>query len=287
MHNNTKNPKKIRVHSPAKINTFLQVHQRRNDGFHHLKTYFQLIDLCDELTFTINQTGIIRVTNPAVAIDETQDLCYRAAQLLHAYCPDKGVIIHVEKHIPSGGGLGGGSSNAATTLVMLNKLWNVGLSQKQLLDLGLSLGSDVPVFIHGCSTYAEGRGEIFHTTPKDKKLINQTVIVANPRISVATAEIFNSPSLTKRIATGKIRDLDTVRYHNDFETVVYTLYPEISQAAQRLSAYSTAYLTGTGGCLYAVLDDVKKADKIVHALGGDYDIFVAKTIEQSPLNEFK
>ncbi|PIE45358.1 MAG: 4-(cytidine 5'-diphospho)-2-C-methyl-D-erythritol kinase [Gammaproteobacteria bacterium] len=282
----------IRVAAPAKINRFLHVHQQRSDGFHELKTYFQLIDLCDYLTFSVNRSGVVRVDNPTIDIDEKKDLCYRAAILLQQYTTQPlGVDIVVEKHIPDGGGLGGGSSDAAAVLVVLNRLWQLNLSEETLLSIGLSLGSDVPVFIYGKSVCAEGRGGIFvpdinaHVTGKEKFLI------IKPNVQVATRKIFQSQRLTKRSGTGKIRDLDTASLiqsgENDFESVVFALYPSIFQVVERLSGYVKLHLTGTGACLYTVLDDVRKADRITCTLGSDCQAFVVNAIETSPLNDFK
>ncbi len=280
--------RRITVASPAKINTFLHVHQPRQDGFHQLITYFQLIDLYDDITFTVNRTGGIRVDNPAVDIDEKKDLCYRAAKLLQSRTNHRlGVDIRVNKRIPDGAGLGGGSSNAATVLMVLNQLWDVGLAKHELLDLGLQLGSDVPVFIYGKSTLATGRGEKFIPLDFNNPVDNKSIIVIKPKVHVSTTKIFQSEFLTKRAGTGTIRDLDIAtliqRGENDFTSVVLRLYPEISQIAKRLSMYSPAHLTGTGACLYTVLDDVKKADKIIDALGSDCQAFVVQALKTSPL----
>ncbi len=279
----------IRVASPAKINTFLHIHQLQDDGYHHLKTYFQLVSLFDYLNFSINTTGEIAVDNPTLSIPVEEDLCFKAAKLLQQYTGCQlGVSIRVEKNIPDGGGLGGGSSNAATVLCVLNKLWNLGLSETVLLKLGLQLGSDVPVFIYGFSTYAEGRGEKFMPEIQSGLHENQTVVIVKPDVHVSTAKIFQYSGLTKRLDTCKIPHLDTVLYENDFESVVFALYPEVSQVALRLSAYSEAHLTGTGACLYTVLDDVKKADKISQALTEEgCKVYVVKALMQSPLNKFK
>ncbi len=277
--------------APAKINSFLHVHQQRDDGFHELRTHFQLIDLCDELTFAVNDSGHIKVNNPAVDVDASDDLCYRAAALLQPYNEKRqGVTITVNKRIPAGGGLGGGSSDSATVLVVLNKLWGIGLPESKLLTLGLQLGSDVPIFIYGKTTFASGRGEIFFTGKHNNYLESKTIIIVKPPVQVSTAKIFQSRWLTKRKDTGTIRDLDTVTRicsgENDFQSVVFRYYPEIAQIAQRLSIYSPAHLTGTGACLYTVLDDVKKADRIICALERDCRVFVTNAITQSPLNEF-
>ncbi len=279
----------IRVASPAKINTFLHVHQLQNDGYHHLKTYFQLVSLYDYLSFTVDNSGIITVNNPSLSIAAEDDLCFKAAMRLKQQTGCQlGVSIEVEKNIPDGGGLGGGSSNAATVLRVLNKLWDLNLPEITLLTLALELGSDVPVFVYGLSTYAEGRGEKFIANVDAGLHENQTVVIVKPNIHVSTAKIFQSSRLTKREDTCKIPHLDTVLYENDFQSVVFALYPEISQVALRLSAYSKAHLTGTGACLYTVLDDVRKADKISQTLGEeDCEVYVVKALTQSPLNEFK
>ncbi len=282
----------ITVLSPAKLNTFLHIHQQRKDGFHELVTYFQLIDLCDEITFTINDTGVITVDNPIIAIDEQKDLCYRAAKLLQQQTNKTlGVNIKVKKNIPNGAGLGGGSSNAATVLVVLNQLWEIHLTTDELLKFGLELGSDVPVFIYGKSTLATGRGEKFITLDFKNPLKNKQVIIIKPNIHVSTAKIFQSELLTKRNDEGKIRHLDIAsliyKGENDFTDVVFRLYPEISQVAKRLSVYGTAHLTGTGACIYTVLDDVKKADKIADTLNSDDKVFVVSTLDKSPLYKVK
>ncbi len=294
--------KKLTVKSPAKLNTFLHVHQQRADGFHHLNTYFQLIDLCDEITFCTDSSGIICVDNPSINIPMESDLCYRAAKLLQSYAKtdshtDKptnkpmGVHISVKKNIPDGAGLGGGSSNAATVLLVLNKLWNIGLSEEKLLELGLQLGSDVPIFIYGKSTFATGRGEKFIPLDFDNPIDKKSIIVIKPNVHVSTAKIFQSEYLTKRSDKGTIRHLDITslisKGENDFTDVVFRLYPEISQVAKQLSVFSSAHLTGTGACLYTVLDDVKKTDKISHTFGSDYQVFLVNAIKKSPLYEFK
>lgn len=286
------NQRGVTVLSPAKINTFLQVYQQRGDGYHDLFTHFQLIDLYDKLHFAVNDKGVIRVNNPQLTIQESDDLCYQAAQLLRADAKSNvGVTITVSKQIPAGGGLGGGSSNAATVLVVLNRLWNLGLSQEKLLQLGLRLGSDVPIFVYGKSTLAGGRGEKFSPLALPNPMENKKLLVVKPRVDIATAKIFQSERLTKRQDTGTIRDLDTAKLirsgKNDFAPVVFQLYPEVAQVAKRLSVYSAAHLTGTGACLYMALDDVKKADKIIDALGRDCQVYLVNTIKQSPLNEFK
>ena len=283
---------KVTIFSPAKINTFLQVYNQRADGYHDILTHFQLVDLCDELIFSVNDTGVIRVYNPAISINEVDDLCYRAALSLKQHGEKYlGVNIFVNKNIPDGSGLGGGSSNAASVLMVLNKLWNLSLSKNKLLALGLALGSDVPFFIHGQSTLAKGRGEVFVSNSANNLIENKLVIIVKPNQRVLTREIFQSGLLTKRGDIGKICDLGTARLiqsgENDFASVVYRLYPSVYKAFKRLSDDYPAYLTGTGSCVYTVLDDDKKADKIIRDLSGDYKTFLVKAISESPLNRFK
>lgn len=283
----------MKVLSPAKINTFLHVHQRRDDGYHELLTHFQLIDLYDELDFQIIDSNEIIVDNPTLDLLPEKDLCYQAAKTLQRLSDTKqGAIIRVSKQIPAGGGLGGGSSNAATVLMVLNQLWQLHLSPAQLLTIGLGLGSDVPVFIYGRSTLATGRGEIFHQDKNNNLLQNKVVILIKPELSLSTAKIFHSQLLTKRPGTGKIRHLDTERLirsgENDFERVVFTLSPEVSRLVESLATRGVAlHLTGTGACLYTVLDDAGKADRIIDALGSDCCYWVVNTLTTSPLKAIK
>lgn len=283
----------MKVLSPAKINTFLHVHQQRADGYHELLTHFQLIGLYDELIFKIIDSAEIIIDNPAIDLMPEQDLCYQAARVLQRLSGcKKGVVIKVLKRIPAGGGLGGGSSNAATVLVVLNRLWRLNFTQDQLLRIGLSLGSDVPVFIYGLSTLATGRGEIFHQDENNNLLQNKMVILIKPTVSLSTAKIFHSQLLTKRPGTGKIRHLDTKRLirsgENDFERVVFPLSPEVSQCVKLLATIGvTLHLTGTGACLYTVLDEAGKADKIIDALGRDCRYWLVNTLTTSPLKAIK
>ncbi|MBS9778422.1 MAG: 4-(cytidine 5'-diphospho)-2-C-methyl-D-erythritol kinase [Gammaproteobacteria bacterium] len=280
------------VKSPAKINTFLHVHQKRPDGFHELFTYFQLIDLCDKVSFVVNEAGHITVSNPAIGIPEEQDLCFRAAKLLQeeAHC-DLGVDIVIDKFIPDGGGLGGGSSNAATVLVVLNKLWKLNLTEEVLLSLALGLGSDVPFFVYGKNTFARGRGEVFEKNISSDLFENKAIVVVRPEVRVSTAKIFHSKLLTRRKGVGIIRSIDTERQitcgENDFQNVVFSLYPSVCESHKELSKYSKAFLTGTGSCVYAVLDNVEKAYKIAQKLSVDFDVRVANALSKSYLNEFK
>ncbi len=274
----------LELRSPAKVNLFLLLFQQREDGFHELLTLFQLIDLCDEIEIQTTDTGGIIVDNPSVDCQSTDDLCYRAAKLLQEYSGTiQGAIIRVLKRIPQGGGLAGGSSNAATVLLGLNKLWGLGLPQPVLLRLALQLGSDVPVFVYGKSTLAAGRGELFLPTPDDLLFNNRALIVVNPNAHVSTGEVFSAKQLTKRSQKQKMCDLRTQLFVNDFTDVVFLKNPRIKTLAQSFEPQLKMHLTGTGASLYTVLDVDKKADKIVSDLRGDYQVFACKAIDKSPL----
>lgn len=277
----------LQLKSPAKINLFLLLFEKRSDDFHELMTLFQLIDLCDEIEITLTQTNDISIDNPKVNCPLEEDLCYRAAILLKQYANvQTGAHIAVNKRIPQGGGLAGGSSNAATVLVGLNQLWQLNLPCRILLKLALKLGSDVPVFVYGKSTLASGRGEIF--LPTDNKMLvnNKNIIVINPNVAVSTKEIFSAKQLTKRSQALTMCDLNTVRFVNDFTATVFDKYPNIAAIVNQLHDILPLHLTGTGSSLYSVLDDDKKADRIVSDLQGDYQAFLTKAIAKSPLYDF-
>ncbi len=273
----------IVAHSPAKLNLFLHVHQQRADGFHNLQTYFQLIDLCDVIHFSQTDKATITVDNPSIDGPMQADLCYRAAELLRPYAESRaGVSIAVNKRIPAGGGLGGGSSNAATVLKVLNRLWNIHLPQKKLLALALELGSDVPIFIHGHSSYARGRGEVFTDHLAANLFERQLFCLIKPNCHVATAEIFQSPLLKKRPGGEQPPQLDTVLFENDFEPVVFSRYPAIADIAEQLAPITPVHLTGTGACLYGLIDNAEQFKRIRESLDRQHDCFLVRGIAHSP-----
>ncbi len=273
--------------SPAKLNLFLHITGRRDDGYHELQTVFQFIDLADYLRFSLRQdTEIKRLTD--LGFSAEQDLMVKAAKLLQREANiSAGVDISIEKNIPMGGGLGGGSSNAATCLLVLNELWQCGLSKPELADLGLSLGADVPVFIYGHAAWAEGVGEkIQPVNPPENWFL-----VLSPQIHVSTVKVFTHSALTRNSHTIKIRPLDEEaawqHCRNDCEAVVRQEYAHIDKALQELSKYAPAKLTGTGACIFAAFADEASAVAAQNKLDTYKDVssFVVKGVNQSPLHE--
>jgi 4-diphosphocytidyl-2-C-methyl-D-erythritol kinase len=244
----------MRYRAPAKLNLFLHVTGRRTDGYHDLETVFQLIDLCDVLDIRVRQDGrIVRepAPDPVLArLDEAADLTVRAARLLQrASGTPRGAAIHVEKRIPAGAGLGGGSSDAACVLVALNALWGLNWPVQRLAELGLALGSDVPVFVHGRNAFATGRGEQLwplHLPPR-------WFLVVDSGVAVSTGELFAAPELTRDTAPLTIRALPDDGGRNDFEPLVRTRYPAVATVFEALAPFGPR-LTGTGGCVFAAFD---------------------------------
>jgi 4-diphosphocytidyl-2-C-methyl-D-erythritol kinase len=267
--------------APAKLNWFLHVVGQREDGYHLLQTAFQFLDYTDELSFSVRADNKIELTCnlPSLISD---NLILRAAQLLQGLTSKaSGVDIYLNKKIPIGAGLGGGSSNAATTLVALNRLWDLQLSTAELLKLAIKLGADVPVFVHGHATWAEGIGEQF----TDIDLPEPWFLVLVPPCSVATAKIFSATELTRRSAPITIQEfLDgSISTRNDCEPVVRLLYPEVGQALDWLSQFSPARLTGSGGCVFAAFDTKMQAEIIAHKVTAPFKSIIAKGRNYSPL----
>jgi 4-diphosphocytidyl-2-C-methyl-D-erythritol kinase len=269
--------------APAKLNLFLHVVGRRADGYHLLQTLFRFIDFSDTLHFTLREDGVVRRTNNIEGVAEEQDLCVRAARLLQQECGGKlGVDIAVEKRIPMGGGLGGGSSDAATTLLALNKLWQLGLSREKLMQLGLQLGADVPVFIFGESAFAEGVGEQLQAYP----LPEAWYVVLFPPVHVPTALVFTRPELTRDTISLKIRDLSRHRLQNDLQPVVCKLYPEVEQHLVWLGKFAPAMMTGSGACVFAGFGDEAQAQAVLKQLPKDMRGIVARGLQRHPLIDF-
>lgn len=266
--------------APAKLNLMLRITGRRADGYHLLQTVFQIIDLCDWLTFHRVEGGQISLLNPIPGVPEQEDLTVRAANLLkqHTGC-QKGVCIEIEKNLPMGGGLGGGSSDAATTLVVLNKLWRLDLPRDELMALGLQLGADVPVFVYGQSAWAEGVGEQLQAIV----LPEQWVVVIKPKCHVNTREIFLAEGLTRDSKAIKMRDFLAGDGRNDCTKTVCELYEPVKNALFDLSRYSEAKLTGTGACVFAQFDNKEKAGLAYHALTEKWDVYLARGLNKSTL----
>jgi len=269
--------------APAKLNLFLHVVGRRDDGYHLLQTLFRFIDFNDTLHFTLREDGMIRRTNDLDGISQEQDLCLRAARLLQQECCcPLGVDITVEKHIPMGGGLGGGSSDAATTLLALNRLWNLGLSRERLMQTGLSLGADVPVFVFGENAFAEGVGERLQAY----SLPDAWYVVLFPPDHVATAQIFARPELTRDTISLTIRALPMAQLHNDLQPVVCNLYPEVARHLDWLSQFAQARMTGSGACVFAEFAKEEQAQEVLNQLQADMRGIVARGLTQHPLRYY-
>ncbi|MEZ5529381.1 MAG: 4-(cytidine 5'-diphospho)-2-C-methyl-D-erythritol kinase [Porticoccaceae bacterium] len=268
--------------APAKLNLFLHITGRRPDGYHNLQTLFQLLDYGDQLDFSINADGEIRLA-PAIAGVSTEDnLIYRAAELLRRETGcTLGADIRLHKRLPMGGGLGGGSSDAATALVGLNTLWEQGLSRRQLMDMGRQLGADVPVFVFGHSAWAEGIGEQLTAV----EIPPAWYLVLAPGVEISTAKIFAHEGLTRNSHPIKIRAFLEQGGRNDCQTVVETLYPKVKEARLWLAQFAEARLTGTGACLFARFASEADAKSVLKQLPAPWQGFVAQGVNQSPLLE--
>ncbi len=273
----------IRVPSPAKLNLFLHITGRRPDGYHELQSIFQLIDLCDWLEFEQTDDQQIQIEGLA-SVDLERNLIYRAAQILQPYAKTpSGLIIRLEKNIPMGAGLGGGSSNAATTLIVLNQLWHCGLNSEQLAELGVKLGADVPIFVHGRNAWAEGIGE--HLTFID--LDQKQFIVLKPDCFISTQQLFSQKTLTRDTKPSKFcaYQIKPSDFGNNFEPVARSLYPEVDEAMQYLDQFGVAKLTGTGACVFIeVTDDMNVTDILENAPCKSY---LVNSLQESPLHHFK
>ena len=268
--------------APAKLNLMLRIVGRRTDGYHLLQTVFQFLDCGDWLWFEPRtDSAIIRVTEiPGVPMDA--DLTVRAARLLQQTTGiSPGATIRIAKQLPMGSGLGGGSSDAATTLIALNHCWRTGLTLIDLAALGLTLGADVPVFVHGQAAWAEGVGE--QLTPV--ALAEPWFVVLTPACHVATGAVFNDPDLTRNSPLITIPDFVTGAGGNDCETVVYRRYPEVAAAAAWLAQFGAARLTGTGACVFAAFKDEASAESVLAQLPPGWSGFVAHGCNRSPLHE--
>ncbi|MCH9691401.1 MAG: 4-(cytidine 5'-diphospho)-2-C-methyl-D-erythritol kinase [Gammaproteobacteria bacterium] len=278
----------LQLPAPAKLNLILRVLGRRTDGYHQLQTLFQLLDYGDSLHFSVQKSAAIEVDCKNFSLKLQDNLVYRAARLLqqHTNCP-KGVHIQLQKKIPLGGGLGGGSSDAATTLLGLNSLWQCGLNTEQLAQLGGQLGADVPVFVHGHSAWAEGVGELL--TPVT--ITQKYYVVLLPDCHISTTELFSHPDLTRdsspitfALLRGKALDSDWLAQYagNDFQPLVEHIYPQIRSARQWLEQFSQAYLSGSGSCVFAAFDSHNDAHEVIEQIPKPLSGFVATGVNHSP-----
>lgn len=266
--------------APAKLNLFLHITGRRDDGYHLLQTVFQFLDYGDELSFTIRDDGEIHRLTPLAGVPEESDLVVRAARLLQQKTATPlGVDIEVIKRLPMGGGLGGGSSDAATTLVALNQLWHTGLDEEELAELGLSLGADVPIFVHGYAAWAEGVGEKLEPVEPPEPWY----VVLIPPVSVPTAAVFGAPELTRNSPPITICAFLSGEGTNVCEPVVRERYPEVAQVIDWLDKFSPSRMTGTGSCVFAAFDSRPAAQAVLDQAPKEWQGFVARGLNQSPL----
>ena len=268
--------------SPAKLNLFLHITGRRKDGYHELQTVFQILKFGDELEFTRSDDSQIFLDCDGLDIDLEDNLIFRAAQLLkQASGIKEGIQIKLHKVIPMGGGLGGGSSNAATTLVALNQIWQTGYTFQQLAEMGLALGADVPVFVMGRSAWAEGVGE--KLTPLE--LPSVWYLVIHPGCHVDTGKVFSSSDLTRNTSPITIPEFRSGTGHNDCEAVVFREYPEVAEACKWLGQRTSARMTGTGACVFGRFDSEDEAIKVSSQVPEKWNGFVSQGVNISPLHE--
>ena len=269
--------------APAKLNLMLHITGQRADGYHNLQTLFQFIELCDELSFRLRDDDQLTLEPQIDGVDFEDNLIIKAARALQANSNKAlGADIRLTKQLPMGGGLGGGSSDAATTLLALNHLWQLHLSFDQLADIGLTLGADVPVFVRGQAAFAEGVGEILTPTPE---LDEPWYLVVAPQVHVNTGKIFSNKCLTRDTDPISIRTALRREGNNDCQAVVSTLYPEIGKALNLLNNFSPAKLTGTGACIFSSFGSEAEAIRVSDQLPAEYVSFVAKGVNTSPVHK--
>jgi 4-diphosphocytidyl-2-C-methyl-D-erythritol kinase len=269
--------------APAKLNLFLHVVGRRADGYHLLQTAFRLLDWGDTLDFARRTDGRIRRVNDVAGVAEAEDLVVRAARLLQAHTGcTLGADITVHKVLPMGGGIGGGSSDAATTLIALNRLWGTALSRVELQALGLQLGADVPVFIFGQDAFAEGVGEALQPLA----LPPACYVVVSPGVSVPTAEIFSAEDLTRNTSPIKMADFAASTTRNDLQAVACSRYPEVQRAIDWLDAHAPAMMTGSGACVFAEVPSEAEADRIAKSCPPRWKAWKVRSLTRHPLYEW-
>ncbi len=272
----------IRVPSPAKLNLFLHITGRRENGYHELQSIFQLIDLFDWLEFT--QTDGTDISIDGLSnVELEQNLIYKATKILKPYAKQPtGLKISIEKNIPMGAGLGGGSSNAATTLIVVNQIWQCGLNKTQLAELAVQLGADVPIFVHGKNAWAEGIGE--HLTFID--LDQKQYIVLKPDCFISTQLLFSQKTLTRNTKPTKFcaYQIKPSDFRNDFEPLARSLYPEVDEAMQYLDQFGIAKLTGTGACVFTEVTVNMNIDEILNH--SPCKAYLVNSLNESPLNHF-
>ena len=271
----------LQLYSPAKLNLFLHITGRRADGYHTLQTLFQLLDSGDDMRFVANDSGAIELAAARLELPVEQNLAWRAATLLQQQtgCA-QGVAITLDKRLPVGGGVGGGSSNAATTLLALNRLWRLGLSLDQLAQTGLGLGADVPLFVRGHSAWAEGTGEQLQAL----SLPPSHYLVIEPNCAVATATVFSRRELTRNTAPITMAAFFAGAGRNDCQNIVRRLYPEVDKALNWLENFGRARVTGSGACVFTSCTSAAAAAAVLQQLPAPWRGFVATGINRSPVH---
>ncbi len=268
--------------APAKLNLCLLITGRRDDGFHRLQTAFQIIDLCDQVHFSELPAGQFSLSGGIRSISPDQDLCMKAARLLYQRClPELGAAITLQKNIPARAGLGGGSSDAATTLLALNYLWQTGLNREELAGIGLELGADVPLFVLGQSAWGEELGE--RLTPV--KWPRRWFLVVNPGVSISTREIFSAPELTRNSTPITIRSFLKNGAGNDCESTVRGRYGEVDEALAWLSRFGGSRLSGTGSCVFAAFERRQDAAAAQAEVPDKWNHWLVRGLDSSPMSD--
>jgi 4-diphosphocytidyl-2-C-methyl-D-erythritol kinase len=268
--------------APAKLNLFLHVTGRRPDGYHELQTVFQLIELCDTIAISVRADGRIERPDGPARVDPESDLTVRAARALQAATGSRlGATLRVRKRIPMGGGLGGGSSDAASVLLGLNELWGCRMPVDELARLGLPLGADVPVFVRGSSAWGQGVGEDLQPL----ELPESWYVVIHPRVAVGTRDVFQSPELTRNSPVITIRAFFQSGGRNDCEPVVRARFPEVADALDWLGRFAPARLTGTGSCIFAPCATAIDAERLAARVPDRWTSYVARGLNVSPVHE--
>lgn len=268
--------------SPAKLNLFLHINGRYPNGYHQLQSLFQLLDRGDELAFEITRQPTIELLTPVPGVEFEDNLVIKAARLLQNQCKSAvGCKISLRKNLPMGGGIGGGSSNAATTLVVLNHLWGCNLSLAALAELGLQLGADVPIFVFGQTAFAEGVGEQLFPVV----LPETHYLVVFPQCHVSTADIFRADELPRDSAKINFQDYQFGQTHNDCQELVCNRYPNVANTLAWLLEYAPSRMTGTGACLFAIFASQQEAKQVLAKLPAECSGFVAKGVNTSLLHD--
>lgn len=267
--------------APAKLNLFLHINGRRSDGYHELQTLFQFVDCCDQLDFRVTDTPeLILHSDMSNVVADSDNLILRAAKSLQQSTGYRGgAEIWLDKRLPMGGGLGGGSSDAATTLAALNQLWNTQLSHDELAAIGLKLGADIPVFIHGFAAFAEGVGECLQTVNPAELWY----LIIAPDAHVSTAAVFQDPQLPRNTPKLGIDTLLSQSWRNDCQELVVSKYPQVAKALDWLLEYAPSRMTGTGACVFGEFSSQQQALAALAKLPSDMQGFVAKGMNISPL----